>query len=125
MGKVSDIGDNPIAKSLRELRKNNGDRQEDLARKIGVDRKTVGYNEKASTWADSRYILSICNVYKVSPNLIFGFSNNISELLDHEVASFYKKLDHSERKFFYLAGRGIVREIENSRTSSLIGTPFD
>ena len=57
---------------LSEIRKDNGDRQEDLAEKLCVSKHTVSSWEQGKTMPPAETIKRICELYDISSDYLLG-----------------------------------------------------
>ena len=57
---------------LSDIRKDNGDRQEDLAEKLCVSKHTVSSWEQGKTMPPTETVKRICEIYDVSSDYILG-----------------------------------------------------
>ena len=64
-----------IGERLSEIRKNAGDKQEDLAEKLHVSVSTVRSWEQGRSNPDNDTLVEICRYYQVSSDYLLGVSN--------------------------------------------------
>ena len=103
-----------IGERLKEIRKDYGDSQSDLAEKLNVSKFTVQSWEQGKSEPSHRLLVDVCNLYHVSSDFLLGLTdddpifyrlqkerlNEDNRLLLREFASFLEKRqsDHACRK---------------------------
>ena len=65
-----------IGERLAEVRKDHGDRQEDLAEKIKVSLPTVRSWEQERSTPSHEMLVAICRLYHVSSDYLLGLSDD-------------------------------------------------
>lgn len=80
-----------LGKKVKNLRKEAGLTQSDLAERVGVSDNYIGRLERGQLWISSRNLENLMAVFHLSPEKFFDFSERISEdefsrLLDRLVA---------------------------------------
>lgn len=61
-----------LGQRLAEIRKDNDDRQEDLAKKLSVSKFTVSSWEQGKSCPPVDVVIRICNLYDVSADYLLG-----------------------------------------------------
>ena len=64
-----------IGERLQEIRKDNGDTQADLARKMNVSKSTVQSWEQGKSSPAHEALIALCRLYDVSSDYLLGLSN--------------------------------------------------
>ena len=70
-----------LGEKIRELRKRDGRKQEDLANALGVSNQAVSRWEKDGGYPDMELIPAIANYFNVSIDELFGYSKDRQEKL--------------------------------------------
>ena len=83
-----------LGEKIKELRKRNGRKQEDLANALGVSNQAVSRWEKDGSYPDMELIPAIANYFNVSIDELFGYSKDRQEklksiLLQFPLVQFY------------------------------------
>ena len=63
---------NTLENRLKELRKENGYTQEDIAKKLGLTKSAYGYYEQAKTVPDAHTLSKLANIFNVSVDYLLG-----------------------------------------------------
>ena len=98
-----------IGERLKEIRKDYGDSQADLAEKLNVSKFTVQSWEQGKSEPSHKLLVDLCRLYHVTSDFLLGLTdddpifiqlrqeklNNSNRLLLNEFASFLKKRQHS------------------------------
>lgn len=87
-----------IGQKLGDLRKRHHLSQEDAADKLGVTRQTISKWETDQSTPDFDKISSICSLYEITPNELFGTE------MKHEEGELLKEGDNSSKKALGIAG---------------------
>lgn len=78
-----------FANKLKELRKQSGLTQKQLADKIGVTTQTVSYYENQYRIPSPEMLIKLAQIFNVSADYLLGINNekfiNISDLYDEEI----------------------------------------
>lgn len=80
-----------IGRRIKELRKNRGDTQKQLANKIGTSQEAIANWENHLRVPTSEYIAKIALEYKVSADWILGIEND-TESNDNSISSIAKAI---------------------------------
>lgn len=75
-----------IGDRIKELRKRDGRKQEDLANALGVTNQAVSRWEKDSSYPDVEMIPSIANYFGISIDELFGYESDREKKIDSLVA---------------------------------------
>ncbi|MBE6700355.1 MAG: helix-turn-helix transcriptional regulator [Ruminococcaceae bacterium] len=67
---------NKIKNRIRDLREDLDLRQIDVAKKTGIDQKTLSNYETGKTNPDSESIIKLAQFFEVSTDYLLGFSNS-------------------------------------------------
>ena len=89
-----------LGEQLRELRRQNGRTQEDLATALGVTSQAVARWEVGTCYPDVELIPALANYFGVSTDRLFGCDGERQRKID----GLFDKLEkmNRENKFYYL-----------------------
>ena len=65
-----------IGERLKDVRKDHGDTQTDLARKLNISLSTVKSWERENSAPSHELLVAICNLYQVSSDFLLGINDN-------------------------------------------------
>ena len=68
-----------VSGKIKELRKNSGMTQSELAKKLGISPSAVGMYEQGRREPDSEMLLRLCEVFSVSTDTLLGNSTGVDE----------------------------------------------
>lgn len=77
-----------IGERLSEIRKDHGDTQASLAKKLGVSLATIRSWEQENSSPSHEMLVAICRLYQVSSDYLLGLTNH---------GSYYNQQRHFER----------------------------
>ena len=70
---------NNVGNKIRELRKNIGMTQSELAERLGISASAVGMYEQGRRQPDSDMILKICSVFEISADYLLGKNKTVQK----------------------------------------------
>lgn len=73
-----------LGKRLSEVRKNSGDKQADLANRLGVSVSTVRSWEQEKSTPNYEALVSICRFYHISSDFLLGLSDSDSAYMEKQ-----------------------------------------
>ena len=82
-----------IGERLKEIRKDHGDSQADLAIKLNVSKFTVQSWEQGKSEPSHNMLINLCRLYRVSSNFLLGLTNDDPIFYQRQ----QQKLDNSNR----------------------------
>ena len=75
-----------LGEKIKELRKRDGKKQEDLANALGVTNQAVSRWEKDGSYPDIEMIPAIANFFGVTIDELFGYENDREKKIDELVS---------------------------------------
>ncbi len=80
---------NYVGSKIRELRKNAGMTQSELALKLGISASAVGMYEQGRREPDGEMLLRLCSVFSVTTDTLLGNTENIQKQEKREVSEVF------------------------------------
>ena len=81
---------------LKELRKENGYTQEDIAKKLGLTKSAYGYYEQGKTVPDAHTLSKLANIFNVSVDYLLGRTDIKSDIKNNKLNIDEKEKDVEE-----------------------------
>lgn len=78
-----------VGSKIKELRKNNGMTQSELAEKLGISASAVGMYEQGRREPDSDMILKLCEVFGTSTDYLLGKNDNGTKHKSRELSDVF------------------------------------
>lgn len=86
-------------KRIKEMRKNKGMTQEELAERLGMSREAIARIETGKNGTSVDGIISIAQVFDVSTDTVLGLEKNIE--LDREIATKFDMILDDKKQLAY------------------------
>lgn len=72
---------------IRDFREDNDLSQLEVSNHLGIPRSTYGHYENGNSKIPLEIIIKLCKLYKTTPNIILGYSNDFPDI---DIQKFYK-----------------------------------
>ena len=119
-----------IGEKIKELRKRDGRKQEDLANALGVTNQAVSRWEKDGSYPDMEMIPAIANYFGVTIDELFGYENGREKQVDELVSrlSAMNKLNNGENvnidECLHLARTALTWSLHSTTRKAQNGSPL-
>ena len=80
----------PLGKKLRILRENRSLTQQEVARRIGVDRSTYSYYETGKSMPRLNKLIKLAHYYHVSSDFLLGLGEQTENSIQERAQKIYK-----------------------------------